>query len=319
MVLPSHSGAIPVAILLYCILTHGFHIWNQTFDWFSSHSEYRPSFLLVVRHTTLRRQSVLSSWQALFLWLKPLAYIRQARESPVSEQTDHNMDDADGELHIEVTPLSPPPSASQQAPRRRRNTRRWRALIVGTAIAVALAVIFSGFLPLRTPLTGWALPRPTATSTPAPTPVLLGKVPTNCPPGNPVETFSSTYGPGVGLAGLHVWLVGFSGPQATIRFTTGVPQTPYGWPYKIILAAAPDVTQQIVLAASGMGGSVWFSTNGWEQATSPLILTPALTRPSPDGWRTWTMNFFLRSSGCYYLDIQYGGQEMPGTYFAAGV
>ncbi len=144
-------------------------------------------------------------------------------------------------------------------------------------------------------------------------------MPANCPPGNPLETFSSTYGPGVGVAGLHIWLVGFSGPQATIRFSAGVPQTPYGWPYKIILAAAPDVTQQIVLAASGMSGSVWFSTDGWEQATSPLILSPELTSPSSDGWRAWTMNFFLRSSGCYYLNVQYGGQQIAGTFFAAGM
>ena len=123
------------------------------------------------------------------------------------------------------------------------------------------------------------------------------------------------------MAGLHIWLVGFSGTQATIRFASGVPQTPYGWPYKVILAAAPDVTEQIVLAASGMGraqSSVWFSTNGWEQATSPLILTPAQTSPQPDGWRAWVMNVFVRSSGCYFLSVQLGGNQ-AGTYFAAGM
>ncbi len=241
----------------------------------------------------------------------------------MSEHSDHNshhnIDEADSELHIEVMPLSPSSHADQRIPRPRRHARLWRTLLVGGAIAVSLAVILSGYFPAHTPLTGWALPQPTATATLAPTPALIGKTPTNCPPGNPVETFSSTYSPGVGVAGLHVWLVGFSGPQATIRFTAGVPLTPYGWPYKVILVAAPDVTQQIVLVASGMGSSVWFSTNGWEQATSPLILTPELTSPSSDGWRAWTMNFFLRSSGCYYLNIQYGGQEMSGTFFAAGM
>jgi len=239
-----------------------------------------------------------------------------------SEQSDRNADVGDGELHIEVSPLSPPLDTDRQTSRPRRNARLSRALIAGSAIVVALAVIFSGFLPVRTPLTGWALPQPTATSTLAPTPVLLGKVPTDCPPGNPVEKFSPTFGPGVGVAGLHIWLVGFDGPRATLRYTSGVPLTPYGWPHKVILVVAPDVTQQIVLAASGMGNaqsSVWFSTNGWEQATSPLILTPESTSPSPDGWRAWVMNVFVRSSGCFYLDIQYGEQELSGTYFAAGV
>ncbi len=240
----------------------------------------------------------------------------------MSDDSDHTMDGGDGDLHIEVSPLSPSLDAGRQTSRPHRNVRFWRALIAGSAIVVALAVIFSGFLPVRTPLTGWALPQPTATGTPAPNPILLGKAPTDCPLGNPIETFSSSYSSGVNLGGLHVWMVGFDGPHATLRYTSGVPLTPYGWPHKVILVAAPDVAQQIVLAANGMGNaqsSVWFSTNGWEQATSPLILTPALTSPSPDGWRAWVMNLFVRSSGCFYLDIQYGGQEMSGTYFAAGV
>jgi len=239
-----------------------------------------------------------------------------------SEHSDHNADVGDGELHIEVTMLTSPSATTtgQSAPARPRK-RLWQAAIIGGVIVIALVVIFSGYLPLRTPLTGWALPQPTATVTPAPTPVLLGKVPTNCPPGNPVATFSPAFGPGVGVAGLHVWLVGFEGSQATLRYPTGVPLTPYGWPHKVILVAAPDVTQQIVLAASGMGraqSSVWFSTNGWEQATSPLILTPELTPPSSDGWRAWVMNLFVRSSGCYFLNIELGSSQ-AGTYFAVGM
>lgn len=238
------------------------------------------------------------------------------------DDSSHTTDDASS-LHIEVTMLtSPSETTSVQSAPTRPHKRLWQAAIIGGVIVIALVVIFSGYLPLRTPLTGWALPQPTATSTPEPTPVLLGKVPANCPPGNPLETFSSTFGPGVGVAGLHIWLVGFDGPRATLRYTSGVPLTPYGWPHKVILVVAPDVTQQIVLAASGMGNaqsSVWFSTNGWEQATSPLILTPESTSPSPDGWRAWVMNVFVRSSGCFYLDIQYGEQELSGTYFAAGV
>ncbi|HEY7341661.1 MAG TPA: hypothetical protein VH591_12320 [Ktedonobacterales bacterium] len=239
----------------------------------------------------------------------------------MSEHSDNNLDEIDDELRLEVSPLHPLPDATaQQTSRPRHHTRMLRAVIIGTAIAVALAAIFSGFLPLRTPLTGWALPQPTATSTPEPTSVLLGKVPTDCPPGNPLATFSPAYGPGLDV-GLDAWLVGFDGPHATLRYTSGVPQTPYGWPHKVILVAAPDVTEQIVLAANGMGNaqsSVWFSTDGWEQATSPLILTPAQTSPQPDGWRVWTMNFFLRSSGCYFLNIQLGASH-AGTFFAAGV
>jgi hypothetical protein len=236
-----------------------------------------------------------------------------------SEQSDHNVDVGDGELHIEVSPLSPPFDADRQTSRQHRNVRLWRALIAGSAVVVALAVIFSGFLPVRTPLTGWALPQPTATSTPAPTPVLLGKAPNDCPPGNSVATFSPVFGPGVGAAKLHVWLVGFSGPQATMRFTGGAQLTPHGWPYKLILAAAPDVTQPITLSASGMGSTLWFSTDGVENTTEALTIDPRTTLPSTDGWRGWPLYIFVPSAGCYYLALHYSGQEMPGTYFAAGM
>ncbi len=73
----------------------------------------------------------------------------------ISEHSDPNRDDADGELHIEVTPLVAPAADPRPTrPHPRRHARVWRAVIAGTAIAVALVVIFSGFLPLRTPLTG---------------------------------------------------------------------------------------------------------------------------------------------------------------------
>src|SRR5690242_1631231 len=151
----------------------------------------------------------------------------------MSEHRDNTLDDGDAELHIEVLPLRAP-AANPRPTRPRPHTRLWRALIAGSAVVVALVVIFSGFLPLRTPLTGWALPQPTATSTPAPAAALLGTIPSDCPPGNPLETFSSSYSSGVNLDGLHVWLVGFDGPRATLRYTSGVPLTPYGWPHKII-------------------------------------------------------------------------------------
>jgi len=237
------------------------------------------------------------------------------------DESPHTTDDASS-LHIEVTMLTSPSETTgiQSAPARPRK-RLWQAAIIGGVIVIALVVIFSGYLPLRTPLTGWALPQPTATSTPEPASALLGSVPSDCPPGNPIENFSSSYSSGVNLGGLPIWLVGFDGPRATLRYTSGAPQTPYGWSHKIILVAAPDVTQQIVLAASGMGNaqsSVWFSTNGWEQATSPLILTPAQTSPQPDGWRAWVMNVFVRSSGCYFLSVQLGASQ-AGTYFAVGM
>ena len=224
------------------------------------------------------------------------------------------------DLRLDVTPLTPPPAtpASPTQPAGRRK-RLWRAALAGCVVVIGLAVVFSGYFPLRTPLTGWELPQPTATSASEPTPVLFGAVPTNCPPGNLVKTFSPSFGPGVGVARLHIWFVGFDGPQATARFTSA-PLTRYGWPYKLILAAAPDVTQRIILGAQGMGrveGRVWFSVDGFDNPTSPTILNPQLTPPQSDGWRSWMIYILLPSSGCFYLDVQSGAAH-AGMYFAAG-
>ena len=73
------------------------------------------------------------------------ASVYQAHEETVmSKPSDHKMDDGDAELHIEVMPLSAP-AADPRPTRPRPHARLWRALIAGTAIAVALVVIFSGF------------------------------------------------------------------------------------------------------------------------------------------------------------------------------
>ncbi|HKT38607.1 MAG TPA: hypothetical protein VJR48_09560, partial [Ktedonobacterales bacterium] len=238
----------------------------------------------------------------------------------MSERADHQTDLSDSEFYIEVSPLSSSSAANQQAPGPRRYMRIVRAIIAGSAIIVALAVIFSGFLPLHTPLTGWALPQPTATSTatPAPTAVVLGHAPTDCPPGNPIEKFSSGFGPGMNLGGQHIWLVGFNGPGPALHASGGVQLTPYGWPYYLMLVAAPDVTKQIVLVAGGrntvsgdVGGGVRFSIDGLDHAESPLILNPTLTPPGSDGWRAWHLYIFVPAAGCYLLGLEYGGHEMP--------
>ncbi len=117
----------------------------------------------------------------------------------MDDQPPRILDDAAPDLHIEVTPLSPSPAMPGGRPVPPRRKPVWRAFVIAGAIMIALAVIFSGYFPTRTPLTGWALPQPTATNTPEPTPVLFSNVPTYCPPGNPMTTFSPSFGPCEGL------------------------------------------------------------------------------------------------------------------------
>ncbi len=243
----------------------------------------------------------------------------------MGDHTRRDGDDAGSELHIEVTPITPPPlGAGSPKSRSRRRARIWRTIVVAGVVLVALALLVSGFLPVGAPFTGWALsstPRQIATMTPEPTVTLLGKVPTDCPPGNLVATFSPSFGPGMGVARLHVWLVGFNGPQATLHLAGGTHLTAHGWLYRLFLVAAPDVTRPITLSAMGIFGvtnPVWFSTNGPENTTATLTLNPQKTLPSSDGWRTWVMYIFITAGGCYLLNLQYGGREI-GTFFAAGL
>lgn len=226
-----------------------------------------------------------------------------------------NMDDGASELHFEVMPLSPTPSRSSSG-------RAWRFLLPGIALLIALAILLTNFSPLRTSFIRQATtaPHATATATPEPTFALLGLVPDNCPPGNPVKKFSPSYGPGVGVADLPIWLVGFSGPEATMRFTGSVPLTARGWPSKLILAVGSDITMPIAISAKGMfgvTGDVWFSTGGVGQAATALIFDPQSTSPSADGTRGWPMNVYIPSAGCYFLNMR-AGTTQTGFFFAAG-
>lgn len=259
----------------------------------------------------------------------------------MDDQPPQIPDDASPDLHIEVTPLSPSPvtTGGQPAPARPRKQKRlWQAAVIGVVIALALAVIGSGYLLVRTPLTGWALPQPTATDTPEPTPILFGTVPAGCPPHSSLVQFSPSYPPGVQMAWsdpqnpltkhrLAIWVVGFDGlassaPSAPSAHLTGGPPTAQGWPLRLGLVMGPDITQPITISAEGWGGSggraVLLSADGVEHPTSPLIFDPQEAAPQADGWRSWLFYVLLPVSGCYMLHIQYASHD-TGVDFAAGL
>ncbi len=147
---------------------------------------------------------------------------------------------------------------------------------------------------------------------------VLDPVPTNCPPGNRVESFDSAFAPGVGFSGLRVWVVGFSGPEATLHLSGSIP-TSAGRPYKLILAAAIDVTQPITLSAASMddAGVKWSDTGIAASATSAITFDPS-TMASSRGWRNWPLYIYLASAGCYFLHVD-SGPTTTGSFFAAGI
>lgn len=256
----------------------------------------------------------------------------------MDDQTPPIPDDVTGNLHIEVTPLAPIPAMTGGHPQPARPQKRlWRAAVISSVIVIALVVIFSGYLPMRTPLTGWALPQPTGASAREPTPVLLGKVPTDCPPGSSIEIFSPSYPMGVHVKWydssttqfrtLPLWVIGFDGSVASVataHLRGGGPPTTRGWPLRLGLVAGADIdiAQPITISAHGMGSTggrvLQFSMDGVDHPTSPLVLVPDKTPPQSGGWRSWLFYIFLPASGCFYIDIQSGAVQ-TGVGFAAGL
>jgi len=199
-----------------------------------------------------------------------------------------------------------------------------RILPIAVAFLILLVAFLDSYPPARSSLVGVAAPRQAVTVSldPEPTVGIPGAVPKSCPRGAKLESIPTSSILVARVHGLHVWLVGFSGPHATMHYADITPRTARGWPYTLILYAAADVTNPITISAravdnSGETKTVWFSRSDVEHATLTLTLDPRTAPAASDGTTEWPMTVVIPSSGCYYLDVQYKNHE-TGIYFAAG-
>jgi hypothetical protein len=238
----------------------------------------------------------------------------------MSVPTDPTSDDPESEFFaLEVTRLPPPVPAAGHPPTAHSSHRRTsvRSLLLAVGVLLlALALLLQSVARLPTSLTRYSpIQRPTAPS------ILLGAVPSGCPPGNLVYTFSADYAPGAGMAGQDIWLVGFSPSTATLHLGYS-PRTQLGWEYPLLLVVNAGLSQPITLQVQpvvGGGGTVWLSRTAVEQATGTLTFNPRTDLAHPAGrWKSWPFFVFIASAGCYYLDMHYGTSRTPGTFFAAG-
>jgi hypothetical protein len=238
----------------------------------------------------------------------------------MSVPTDPSSDDTESEFFaLEVTHLPPPMPAAGHSPATHSSQRRIsvRGLLLAVGVIVlTLALLLQSVARLPTsrnrhsPIQGVTAPS-----------VLLGAVPSGCPTGNLVYTFSADYAPGAGMAGLDIWLVGFSPSTATLHLGYS-PRTKLGWRYPLLLVVNAGLTQPITLQvqpAVGGGGTVWLSRTALEPATGTLTFNPRTDLAHPAGrWKSWPFFVFIASAGCYYVDLRYGASRTPGTFFAAG-
>jgi hypothetical protein len=187
----------------------------------------------------------------------------------------------------------------------------WRSILVSLVVLVVL-VILADASPIHQAIFGLTV-TPTAPPAPFPSPtaIPLGAVPTTCPPGQAVTTFSPAFGPGVEADGMNVWLVGFtSGPAPILHLATGR-YTDNGWSHKLVLVAGSDVTQPIALRASVITiglDPVLFSADAAGGGTPTVSFDPA-TVPGQSGWRTWPLYITIRAAGCYVFQVQSGTSQ----------
>jgi hypothetical protein len=239
----------------------------------------------------------------------------------VSLPTDPSSDDPESEVFtLEVSRLPPPVPAAGASPAAHSSHRRIsvRSLLLAVGvILLALALLLQNVswwptsLSRHLPIRGATVPS-----------ILPGAVPSGCPVGNLVYTFSAHYSPGAGVAGLDIWLVGFSPSTATLHLEYS-PRTQLGWEYPLLLVVNAGLSQPLTLqvqSRGGGGGAVWLSRTAAEQAASALTFNPHTDPAHPAGrWKSWPFFVFIASAGCYYLDLRYGTIQTPGTFFAAGL
>jgi hypothetical protein len=224
---------------------------------------------------------------------------------------EHEPDD---ELQVDEAPIT----GAARTPTR-LSGRLWRSALVSLVVVVVL-VILADASPLHQAIFGKTT-TPTATPAPFPSPTVipLGAVPTTCPPGQAVTTFSPEFGPGVEADVMNVWLVGFfSGPEPILHLATDR-HTDNGWSEKLLLVAGSEVTQPITLSASVVTiglDPVLFSADAPGGGTPTVSFDPA-TVPAQGGWRTWPLYITIRAAGCYLFQVQSDNSQAV-WFFAAG-
>lgn len=239
----------------------------------------------------------------------------------MSVPTDPGSGDPESEFFaLEITPLPPPVRAAGNSPAAHSSHSRIsvRSLLLSVGvILLALALLLQSVVHLPTSRNRH-LPIQGVTGGLT---VLLGAVPFGCPTGNLVYTFSADFAPGAGMAGVDIWLVGFSPSTATLHLGYS-PRTKLGWEYPLSLVVNAGLTEPITLQVQPViagGGTVWLSRTAVEQATGALTFNPRTDLAHPGGsWKSWQFFVFIASAGCYYVDLHYGMRRTRGTYFAAG-
>ena len=195
----------------------------------------------------------------------------------------------DSEFVLEVTSLSQAlHPRTTKFPRPFRWSSGWNLLFATIALCLVLAVFLID-LP-RAPTTAAAHMAPLVN--PAVQRKEVGTVPTNCPDGTPVDTFSADYAPGANINGTTIWLVGFSPSVDATSLGTAIvhlgytPQTHFGRESQFLLVAPAAFDQPITIQAVPVAmssGIVWIRHGETPQTAMTLTFDPHTAISSSSG------------------------------------
>lgn len=151
----------------------------------------------------------------------------------------------------------------------------------------------------------------------------LGPLPSTCPKANTLQPFESPLDP-PGLGGGPVWLVGFSGPTASLVHLNQGQERWLGWYQTLTLFIEKGYEGTLILQGGDQvnGTPLWFGNESMSNINNSVYLN--LQRPtgnwhflSSGQWEFMAVNVFVPAAGCYFLQANWSGGSWIAD-FAAG-
>lgn len=151
----------------------------------------------------------------------------------------------------------------------------------------------------------------------------LGPLPATCPRANTLQPFESPLDP-PGLGSGPVWLVGFSGPTASLVHLDSSQAKWLGWYQTLTLFVEKGYEGTLLLQGGSQanGAPLWFSNENMSNANNSVYLdmqraTDKQRFYSSGQWEFVPVNVFVPAAGCYFLQANWSGGSWIAD-FAAG-
>jgi hypothetical protein len=151
----------------------------------------------------------------------------------------------------------------------------------------------------------------------------LGPLPATCPRANTLQSFESPLDP-PGLGSGPVWLVGFSGPTASLVHLNSSQAKWLGWYQTLTLFVEKGYEGTLLLQGGSQanGAPLWFSDESMSNTNNSLYFDMQRTTDkqrfySSGQWEFVPVDVFIPASGCYFLQANWSGGSWIAD-FAAG-